>query len=45
MFDKEYDFEDDYDADFMREIDQIEQDVLATLKDRHGVYYCSGLIT
>lgn len=37
MFDEEYGFEDDYDADFMREIDRIEQD--ATLKDKNGVYY------
>jgi hypothetical protein len=36
VFDEEYGFEDDYDTDFMREIEQIEQD--ATLKDRNGVY-------
>jgi hypothetical protein len=41
VFDDEYNFEDDYDTDFMREIDQIEQD--ATLKDRNGAYYCSEL--
>jgi hypothetical protein len=37
MFDEEYDFEDDYNEDFFREIDQIEQD--ATSKDKNGVYY------
>ena len=39
MFGKKYSFEDDYDADFMREIDQIEQDSEVVPKEKNGAYY------